>query len=199
MRLKGLQTVSTISKTLGVDRRTSINYIYLLRKAGHVKTSRGKGKIRIYEISENLVQGKGEDFYDYLNLHSRVKVAKPYDHIVHHKLTPEECIVKAITTKDFRTILSSLFLFRQVESWSRLYMFAKEAGVKKEVGALYDLARKYIRVRRMDGRIRNNLLEGKQPIRYIVPGMRGKDFHDIERTWNIYMPFNRSDMGRLKE
>src|SRR3989338_2437954 len=52
--LEGLQTVSSAAKTLGVGRRTAVNYISKLKKYGYVRTSRGKGKIRLYEISRRI-------------------------------------------------------------------------------------------------------------------------------------------------
>ncbi|MFA4819779.1 MAG: hypothetical protein WC613_02350 [Candidatus Aenigmatarchaeota archaeon] len=196
-RLRGMQTAASAAKALDVGRRTAVNYISELRKLGYVRTSRGKGKIRMYEISETkAIKKSGTDLYDFINSLSPVKVHKPYEYIIHGKLSAEEAIARAIETKDFRTILAAMYLFRLVKDWPELNRQTKMRGLQRSVGALYDLARKYIRVRAMDKRTRNSLLKARTEDKFIVPHMRSKNFQDIERVWNVYLPFNDGDMRR---
>lgn len=66
-------------------------------KAGYVRTSRGKGKVRLYEVSGIVLAGGGNiGLYDFINLHSPLKLAKPYEHIIYgRQITAEEAIVRA--------------------------------------------------------------------------------------------------------
>lgn len=197
--LRGLQTVASAAKALDVDRRTAINYIAALRKLGYVKTSRGKRKIRMYEISGiKAVRKSGTDLYDFINERSPIKVRKPYEYVVHEELTIESVIPRAIETKDFRTLLAAMRLFRLVKDWSELNRQAKMRNVQRAAGALYDLARKYTRVRRMDRRTRNALMNAKAGGKFMVPRMKSRDFQDIEKTWKIRLPFNKGDMERYR-
>ncbi len=199
-KLSGLQTVSSISRTLGVSRRTAINYVYEMRKRGYIVESRGKAKIRIYEISPIPRASYGyPGLYDVINANSPVKIAKPYEHRMYHKMSVEEAIVRAVKTKDFRVILASLALFRKVKDWKLLYSYAKKEGLRRHVGALYDTARKCTRVKRMDNRIRNKLKQAKSREKFIITGMRSIDFKDIEKEWGICVPFNKSDLSRYRE
>ena len=199
-KLEGLNTISTISRKLGVKKKTAINYVYELRKAGLVKTTRGKDKVRVYDIFPIKRADTGYlGLYDIINKYSPVRVSKPYEHRVYEKMSIEEAIVRALETKDFRTILASIALFRHVKDWSGLYWHAKNKGMRRQAGALYDLSRKVIRVRRMDKRIERMLLNAKQEDRSIVPAIRAKDFPEIEKKWRIYMPFRKGDLRRLKE
>ncbi|MBI4170179.1 MAG: hypothetical protein HY514_00655 [Candidatus Aenigmarchaeota archaeon] len=199
-RLSGLQTVSSISRMLGVSRATAINYAYEMRKRGYVAETRGKGKIRVYEISPVPRTSYGyPGLYEIINANSPVKIAKPYEHRIYHKMPIEEAIVRAIKTRDFRAILASLALFRKVQDWKLLYGNAQKEGLQRHVGALYDTARKCTRVKRMDNRIRNKLKQAKPREKFIIAGMRSVDFKDIEKEWGICVPFNQSDLGRYRE
>jgi hypothetical protein len=199
-RLSGMQTVSSISRALGISRRTAINYVYEMRKRGYVAETRGKAKIRIYEISPIPRTAYGyPGLYDVINANSPVKIAKPYEHRIYYKMSIEEAIVRAIKTGDFRVILASLALFKKVKDWKLLYAHAKKEGLQRHVGALYDTARRCTRVKRMDNRIRNKLKYAKSQKKFVITGMRSTDFKDIENEWNIRIPFNKSDLSRYKE
>jgi len=199
-KLKGFQTVSSIQRILGISRRTAINYIYELRKRGFLRTTRGENKIRIYEISPIPKKRLGyPGLYNIINMNSPIKIAKPYEHILYREMPIEEAIIRAIKTKDFRTILAALALFGKVIDWSLLYKFAKKEGFQHHVGALYDVARSCIRVRRMDKRIRNKLKQAHGRNRFIIPKLKSKDFKDIEKEWKIFIPFNKSDLSKYKE
>ena len=159
-KLEGLQTVDSIAAILGINRRTAINYAWLLRKKGLVETIYGKRKIRMYRISPLKANRFGyPGLYEYLNQNSKIKIYPPYaGRIYDHKPTAEEIIVRAVETGDLRTVLSSLALFNKVSSWPRLSRIARKELVGRKIGALYDTAKSIMRVRRMDERTRKALL-----------------------------------------
>lgn len=199
-KLQGMNTVSSVCRRLGVREKTAINYIYELRKRGFVETARGRGKIRLYRIFPVKRKQAGyPGLYDVINKYSPLKIAKPYEHRVYKEMSVEEAIVRALETKDFRTILSSMALFRNVRNWSKLYECAKNKDLRRQAGALYDLSKKAIRVRRTDKRIENRLLKAVQKNKYMVLGVRTRDFPDIEKKWRVYIPFTKGDLRRLKE
>ena len=200
-RLEGLQTVDSIAKNLGIGRRTAINYVWELRKKGFVETVYGKRKIRMYRISPfKKIKFGYPGLYDFLSQNSKIKVYPPYiERIYDHKPTAEEMIVRAVKTGDLRTILSSLALFNKVKSWPRLARIARKESVGRKIGALYDAARTIIRVKRMDKRTRKALLKSKVEGKFIVKNARTKDLKDIEKAWNVYLPFNNADLEAYKE
>ena len=199
--LEGLQTVDTIAKRRGISRRTAINLIWILRKKGLVETGYGKRKIRLYRIRAIKKPDIGfKGLYDIINENSKVKVFAKEQHRIHgHKLTIEEAIIRAIEEEDFRTILAALGLFNKIKDWSRLLKFAKKEKLTRKVGALYDVARTAIKVKRIDKRIRKALLKGTVGDKYIVKKIRSADFKDIEKEWNVFIPFNKADLGVYKE
>ena len=199
-KLQGLNTVSAVCKKLGIKEKTAINYIYELRKKGLVKTTRGRNKIRMYDISPVKKAESGyPGLYDIINRYSPIKIAKPFEHRVYKELGTEEAIVRALETGDFRTILASLALFRHIKNWPKLYEHAKKKDMRRQVGALYDLSRNAMRVKRMDKRIENRLLEAKQKNNFIVPGIRTRNFPNIGKKWRIFIPFSKGDLRRFKE
>lgn len=202
-KLEGFQTVSTISKTLNISKRTAINYISLLRKNKYIKkTSYGSRKIRMYKINllgERDIGNPG--FYEILDNNSKVKIYSPYenDRVFGRKLSIEEVIVRAIKTKNFRIILASLGLFNKVKDWTKLTYYADKEKLGRKVGALYDVARTIMKVKKMDNRIRNKLLKGKVEDKFIIPSIKSKNLKNIERIWNLYIPFNKADLEVYKE
>ena len=196
-RLEGLHTVKSIAEALDVDRRTAVNYVSELRKRGYLKTSRGRGKIRLYKISGTKIAGEsGTDLYGFINRYSKEKIYGPYEHIIHGKMTAELAIVKAIETREFRTILAAMHLFRLVKNWAEFNRLAKIAGVQRKAGALYDLTRKFMKVSRMDKRTRNSLMAAPSE-RFVIEPMKSRDFREIEKAWHIHLPFNKDDMRRF--
>ena len=193
--------MDTIAKRLGISRRTAINLIWILRKKGLVETGYGKRKIRLYRIRAIKKPDIGfKGLYDIINENSKVKVFAKEQHRIHgHKLTIEEAIIRAIEEEDFRTILAALGLFNKIKDWSRLLKFAKKEKLTRKVGALYDVARTAIKVKRIDKRIRKALLKGTVGDKYIVKKIRSADFKDIEKEWNVFIPFNKADLGVYKE
>ena len=200
-RLEGLQTVDSIAKNLGIGKRTAINYVWELRKKGFVETVYGKRKIRMYRISPfKKIKFGYPGLYDFLSQNSKIKVYPPYiERIYDRKPTAEEMIARAVKTGDLRTILSSLALFNKVKSWPRLARIARKESVGRKIGALYDAARTIIRVKRMDKRARKALLKSKVEGKFIVKNARTKDLKDIEKAWNVYLPFNNADLEAYKE
>ncbi|MBS3097995.1 hypothetical protein J4209_04335 [Candidatus Woesearchaeota archaeon] len=199
--LEGLQTADTAAKKLNISKRTAINVIWKLRKKGLVETGYGKRKIRMYRISILKKPDIGfKGLYDIINENSKVKLFTKQQHRIHdHKLTIEEAIVIAVKGCDFRTILAALGLFNKIKSWPRLLKFAKREGITRKIGALYNVARTAIRVKRMDQRTRKALLKGGIKDKYIIKKIRSNDFKYIEREWNVFIPFNKADLEAYKE
>ena len=198
-RLKGIQTASSISRILNVNKRTAINYVWRLRKEGYLTTDYGRRKIRLYRVSLLCKEKTGYSFYELLNKNSKVKLSVKEDYIIHSEKEPsvEEILVMAVKSKEFRTVLASLGLFNKIKDWSKLKFFADKYGLGREIGALYDVARSSIRVRKMDNRTRGGLRKGKRG--FIIENIKSKDFKDIEREWKVHIPFNKQDLEVYKE
>lgn len=200
-RLEGLQTANSIASNLNINRRTAINYAWMLRKQGFAQTTYGKRKIRMYKISPLKAIKLGyPGLYEYLNQNSKIKVYPPYiERIYDHKPTAEEFIVKAVKTGDLRTILSSLALFNKIKDWAKLSQIARNEHIGRKIGALYDAARTIIRVRKMDKKTRKALLRSKIEDKFIVKYAKTKDLNQIEEEWKVYLPFNKADLEAYKE
>ena len=67
-------------------------------------------------------------------------------------------------------------------------------NVRRKVGALYELTRNFMKVRRIDKRTLNSLLKAKNEPKFIVDNFKSKDFKNIERKWNVFLPFNKVDI-----
>src|SRR3989338_4695715 len=199
--LEGLQTIGTAAKRLNVSKRTAINTIWKLRKKGLVETGYGKRKIRMYRIRTIKKPETGfKGLYDIINENSKVKLFSAQQYRIHdHEMTVEEAIVRAVKEGDFRTILAALGLFNKIKSWPRLLEFAKKEQITRKIGALYDVARKTIRVKKIDERTRKALLKGKTKDKYIIKGIRSPDFKDIEKNWGVFIPFNKADLEVYRE
>ena len=200
-KLRGLQTVSTISKIFNVKKRTAINYTWKLRKAGYLTSTGGGKNIKLYRISPlKFKKREGYSLYGLVNKHSRVKLNTAEDYIIHSKKEPppEEILVRAIASKEFRLMLASFELFNKIKSWSRLKKLSEKYHVGRNVGALYDVTKRFIRVKRMDERTRKALLKsnGKKFLFYRV---KSKSFRDIEKKWKVFIPLNKQDMEIYKE
>jgi len=198
-KLEGLQTIESIQKKLDVTRSTAIKYVYLLRKKGFVDTKGGRQQPRFYRISALRQKIGNPGMYDIINKYSPIKVRTLKTKIIGKELTVEETLIRAIESKEFRTLLASLALFNHTKNWSLLYRFAKEKKLRRKVGALYETARRIIKTRRMDERIYKRLLQAKERDRYIITGLKSDDYKDIENKWKVYIPFNRADLLRYKE
>lgn len=200
-KVKGLQTVESMQRKLGISRKTAIKYAYLLRKEGFLESSGGGRQPRFYKISPTkIIKIGNQGLYETINKYSPIKLTEPYEHrIIDKELSIEEAIVRAVAKKEFRTILASLALFKHVNNWSRLYFYAKKYNLRKKIGALYELSRQIIKVKRIDKRILKKLLNAKEKGKYIIPNLKSKDFKKIQQKWQIYLPFNKQDLMRYKE
>lgn len=198
--LEGLQTVETVQKKLMIKRSTALKYISLLKKKGYVKTLGGGRQVRMYQISPWREKEKGMGFYEIINRYSPIKLAVEKEiKVVGRKLSVEEIIAWAIEKGEFRTILAALALFRKVKNWSRLYQKAKEKKARRKVGALYEVAKGIMKVRKIDRRIEKKLLMAKGEKKSIIKGLKSKDFKDIEKKWGVFIPFNKADLKKYKE
>jgi len=194
-KLKGIQTVESVKDSLKVSRNKAVYYIYRLRKQGYVKTKRISGGKRVYSISfENRM--KGTSYYEIINENSPVKLATPAIYKIYGRNpTLEETLVFAVKTGSFRAILAALALFKKISNWSRMYQLAKQNHIERQIGALYDLARKIMKTRRMTEKFRSSALPKKShSFAYFIPGLKSKDFKEIENTWKVYLPFNKKDL-----
>ncbi len=200
-KLEGLQTIGSIQKILGISRSTAIKYVHLLRKKGFVETSGGGKQPRLYKIKLIKIKKIGyPGLYAIINKYSPMKIMEPYEHrIIGKRLSVEEALVRAIETKNLKLILASLSLFNHVHNWSRLYKYAKERDCRNKVGALYELARRFIRVRRIKKKTEKQLLRARDKDKYIMPWIKSRDFKDIEKKYHVFIPFNNVDLKELIE
>ena len=198
--LEGLNTIDLVAKKLHIKKTTAIKKVHELRKLGYVKTSGGGKQPRIYRISRTkLVELGNPGLYEVINKNSPIKLVQPYIHrFFNKKLSIEEAIVRAVQSRDFRLILASLALFNKIRNWHDLYQLAKKANIRRKLGALYDTARETIKVRKMDDKTQKLLLQAKNESRYIIQGLKSKDFRAIEKKWKVYIPFNIADLERYK-
>lgn len=194
-KLEGMQTVETVMTALNVDRKKAIYYLHRLRKAGYVKAKRLSNNKRVYSISfENKLSGKS--YYEIINDNSPIKISTPDVYKIYGKeVSLEETLVFAVKTQSLRTILASLSLFKKINDWSRLYQLAKQNNIERQIGALYDLARKVMLTRRMAKTFRNSALPKENcQWSYVISGLKSSDFEEIEKMWKIYLPFNKNDL-----
>ncbi len=198
-KVEGLQTVSSLAKICKIGKRTAVNYSSLLRKAGYLTTAYGGRKIRIYRVTSLPRKERGYSFYALLNRYSRVKLAVKQQYFIYAEKEPcvEEILVRAVASESFRVVLASLGLFNKIRNWSRLKKFADMYGVGRKIGALYDVAKTVMKIRRIDQRTRKGLKNGKGG--YIIPLVKSKHFQTIEKYWGVFIPFNKADLEVYKE
>lgn len=194
-KLEGVQTIGSVMSILNIDKKKAIYIVYKLRKEGYLKTRRMPSKKRVYYISFENKQG-GTSYYEIINNYSRIKVSTPETYKIYgREVTLEETLIFAIKSKKLRIILASLSLFRIICNWSLLYKLAKINKVERKVGALHDLSKKAMRVRRIDGRFKRLMIpKSEDNYQYIIEGLRSKDFKEIENYWKVYIPFNKKDL-----
>ena len=198
-KLAGIQTIESVMDILKVDKRMAIYYLYVLRKEGYVKTRRQSNNRRVYNISLDNKLG-GKSYYDIINRYSPIKISTPVIHKIYGKEPSlEETLIYAIKTKSLRTILASLALFKKINNWVELYRLSKENHIERQVGALYDLARSIMKVRKMAAKFRSSALpKEKYKFEYVIPELKSRDFTKIERVWKIHLPFNKKDLEEYR-
>ncbi len=196
-KLEGLHTIETVMDELGIGRQSALNLLSKLKKEQHVTVSGGGRRKRLYKITMRKQLPRVPGMWDILNKYNPDFQLNPwYDHQVHGKYTVEDVIVDAIETRSFRIILATLRLFNHVTDWPRLYKNAKEKSSWQKVGALYDVAKMFFKVRRMPEKYRKEKSWRKLFLirRYITEDKR---FLPVERQWNVPIPFKLGDIRKV--
>ncbi len=198
-KLEGMHTAETLASELNVSIRTAINIASKLRKAGYLHYYSAGRKKRIYQISPMRFRLLGRPgLYETINKYSKIKIKEPFNHRIHdRKFSIEEALVLAINSENIRLILSSLNLFAHIKNWGLLNNLAKRYNLQRNIGALYDVTKLIIKIKKMDERTRNSLLRGNGR-EYIIKDLSSKDFKSIEEKWRIKMPLNFNDLSRLR-
>jgi len=194
--LEGLHTVETVAETLNISKQSALNLLTRLKKEQHVTVSGGGRQKRLYKITLRQQLPRVPGMWDILNKYNPHFQLNPwYDHQVHGKYTVEDVIVEAVETQSFRIILATLRLFNHVTDWSRLYHNAQQKRIWRKVGALYDVARLCLKVRKMPEKYRS-FPRGKSWLRLT---QRTKlNFPEISNKWKVYIPFNQQDMREIQ-
>lgn len=193
--LDGLHTVETVMDQLHLTKQSTINLLSRLKKEGYVTIWSGKGrKKRIYKITTIKQRPRLPGMWDIINTYSPNFQPRPwYDHQVHGPYGPEEALIDALQTQSFRIILASLRLFAHITNWPKLYRLAKEKDCWQKVGALYDVARLFLRVRKMPEKYQE-----LKPQRWVqFSQLRKLNFPAIARRWKVYIPFNTYDVREI--
>ena len=125
-----------------------------------------------------------------------MKLMPWYDHQVHGHYGPEEALIDAIQTQSFRVILASMNLFNRITDWPNLYRLAKEKNCWQKVGALYDVARLYFRVKKMPLRYQNKKF-GKKEFLIKRYNTTEKIYYPIKNKWNVEIPFKTGDISKV--
>ncbi len=193
-KLEGLHTVETAAEKLGITRQATLNLLCRLKKEQHVTVSGGGRIKRIYKITIRKQLPRVPGMFDIINKYSpHMKLNPWYDHQVHGRYGPEEALIDAIQTENFRVILASLHLFKHIKNWPRLYRMAKEKNCWQKVGALYDVARLFMRVHQIGSRYLKVITK-----KWVaLTQLRKKNFPEIAGRWKVYIPFNEHDMVEL--
>ena len=194
LQLSGLQTIETVAKALHIKRQSALNVISRLKKEGYITVQGGGKRKRLYTITATKQRPRQIGMWDILNQHNpNFKLNPWYDHQVHGGYSVEEALIDAISSKSFRIILASLILFNHIKNWPRLYLLAKEKNCWQKVAALYELARNYIKVRKMPQRYKQY-----QPKQWqLLTQLKTKHFPEISNRWKVYIPFNEQDIGEI--
>lgn len=200
-RLDGLQTIETASELLGMSRQSTLNLLSKLKKEGYVTIWQGGGrKKRIYKITTIKQRSRLPGMWDIINKYSPNFQPRPwYDHQVHGIYGPEEALIDALQTQSFRIILASLRLFNHITDWPKLYRLAQEKECWQKVGALYDVARLLLRVKKMPERYRRQKKWLRRLFLIRDYETKEKDFYPIEQFWNVPIPFRRGDFDKVLE
>ena len=194
-KLEGLHTVETVAEALNIKKQSAINLLSRLKKAGYVTVSRHKRSQ--YKITMRKQRQRDPGMFDIINKYSpNMKLMPWYDHQVHGIYGPEEALIDAIQTKSFRAILASMRIFNHIKNWQKLYSLAKEKGIWQKVGALYDVAKRFFRVRRMPRRYNYGKFEKMMYLIRKYPTSE-KDFYPITRKWKVAIPFRYGDIDKV--
>lgn len=195
-KLEGLHTVETAARTLGLTRQSTINLLSRLKKEGYVTVQGGGRQPRFYKITVRKQRPRGTGMFDVINKYSPMKLAEWHDHEVHGPYGPEEALVDAIQTGSFRAILASMRLFNHVTNWPKLYRLANERGIWQKVGAVYDVAKLFMKVKKQPKLYEHKHAPYKQWQQ--LSQLRKKNFPEIAEKWHVYIPFNPKDVEEVR-
>ena len=197
LKLEGLQTVETAAEALNIKKQSALNLISRLKRQGYVTTSGGNRQKRLYKITARKQRKRSQGMFDIINKYSKMKLAPWYDHQVHGKYGPEGALIDAVQTQSFRAILASMSLFSHITDWRTLYNLAKEKDCWQKVGALYDIAKLYFRVKKMPLRYQNQKFIKKQ---YLIKryNTTEKMYNPIKNKWNVEIPFQIGDIIKIR-
>ena len=199
-KLAGTHTIASAMKLLNIDRNKAIYHIHRLRKQGYVKTRRNAEGKRVYYISLDNKLG-GKSYIDVINENSPIKLYSSKDFKI-YGVAPslEDALIYSLKSQDFRMILAGLALFKRIFHWKELYLLAKADNLKRQIGALYEVSKKAMKVRKMPKLFIRNSLPGKyDKFVYVIKGLKSRDFRDIEKKWKVYIPFNIADLMEHKK
>ncbi len=197
-KIEGLQTIETVAKALNLKKQSAINLLSKLKKEGHVHKSGGGKQPRFYTITVTKQHKRDPGMFDIINKYSpNMKLAEWYDHQVHGVYGPEEALIDAIQTGSFRAILASMRLFNHITDWKKLYMLARKHDCWQKVGVLYDVARKFIRARRIPKIYYTPDIYSDKKWLQLTQLHRRKNFPEIENRWRVHIPFNEKDMEEI--
>lgn len=196
-KLEGLHTVETVAEELGISRQAAINLLSKLKKEMHVTTSGGGKKKRLYKITIRKQLPREQGMFDIINKHSpNMKLNEWYDHQVHGHYGVEEALVQSVDKNSFRVLLASLFLFQHINDWQKLYKLSQEKGYWQKIGALYDIAKMFMKVKKMPEKYRKQKFETKK---YLIERYDTKEerFTQIKKKWNVEIPFRSADFREV--
>jgi hypothetical protein len=161
-----------------------------------VTVAGGGRKIRLYKITIRKQRPRVPGMFDIINRYSPMKLAPWYDHQVHGPYGPEEALIDALETKSFRVILASMRLFQHITDWKKLYRLAKQKDCWQKVGALYDVARLFFRVRTIPDQYKYYLFSRRF---FMVRDYKTKEhsFVPIEKRWKVFIPFRKGDIEKV--
>lgn len=201
-KLEGLHTVETVAETLNLHKQSALNLLTKLKKQEYV-TVQGSGRTkRFYLITMRKQHKRDPGMFDIINKYSpHMKLNQWYDHQVHGVYTVEDALIDAIETKSFRAILASLHLFKHIKNWPKLYQLAKQKSNWRKVGALYDVARMFMKVRKMPERYKYHQqdYQKKEPMHLLTTEYDVKEniFLPIKQLWNVIIPFRKGDFVKV--
>lgn len=192
-KMAGRHTLESAAALLGVKPASARNVLTRLKRAGYLRAHGPKG-FRRYDITPYKQLPRSPGIYDVLNKYNPdFQLVEWPDHQVHSKYEVEDAIVDAVKSGDFRKTLATLRLFNHVTDWKRLFRIASNADVWQKVGALYDAARVYMRVRKMPLRYRHKKFSSKA---YLFSGRDTKEdkLKPVAARWNVEIPLTDADV-----
>src|SRR3989344_1686999 len=181
-KLEGRWTLDSLAYELDIDRKKAIYIIHRLRKLGYVKTYYGRNNMRVYYIGIKY-QSNGESYTEKINSISPIKLAEWEPYYVYGKeIRYEDALIYALKKRDVRYTIASISLFRQIGDWSYLYKIAKKEDLVREIVALYEVARMFLKkLKKIPKRFYNLARKNIGSYHYIVDKSSSDNFNEIEK------------------